>query len=742
MKKRILLTVLSLSLISLTISSCRNQDSNNTQSVTVQGDERLAISNQPNKTSFYIYDKLDLSGLKITQDSYTDNKISSSKEITDYTIVDENGKTIKDGDIITKEHENGLTLTFKKEGCKSVSISFIIYESTKFNQYLEITSLGKQSFIQNSTFTYDSLEVALITSYKGEKKITRTDVLASTDYTLTLTKGSKTYSTSNLTLTDLGIYTVTISTQGYEKTLSTSYTISVITQEAYNQLINLTRDKDTTINYTTDTTKMTVSFTNSTKTLDEDDKGYYSPDEVTNFYNVNDYSKNNYFGWKFTPSTGDVPLLVIPVITPGDESKATSENLNLINQAFFGDSSDLNFESLRSYYTQSSYNQLNFVGGVTDYFTPSTVDSKYGDISYYNTTTIQSIPQMALEWAVENYSIDLTKYDSNNDGYIDGIWLIYTHDINYNDTSTFWAYTSTTSATNGTIEKPVANTYAWASIDFINGTFSKKYNNDTANGTCDAHVIIHETGHMLGLSDYYSYNTRSGYDPLANTDMMNKNLMDHNGYSKLFLNWVTPYIVYGNATITLDSCQSKNAVIVIPYDNRTYEKDSNGKIKFNVFDEYLVLDYYTYKNLNTQDYLTYQAYSVKYNGGRLYHVDGRLCQVGRDNNIDLVEDVDKVFNTTNSTYRIISNTESGSQCEDSMGLAGCSDFDEIRLITANNIKVNGTTKLTQNSWFNVNDTFDIASYSNEFNTTTSGSKTYYFNNKKSFSTSFTIKSIN
>ena len=60
--------------------------------------------------------------------------------------------------------------------------------------------------------------------------------------------------------------------------------------------------------------------------------------------------------------------------------------------------------------------------------------------------------------------------------------------------------------------RPVFNTYAWASYEFIRE--DSNYNETRP----AAHTYIHETGHMFGLDDYYDYDGKSapigggGYD--------------------------------------------------------------------------------------------------------------------------------------------------------------------------------------------------------------------------------------
>lgn len=738
--------------ISTSSSSSNSVEDSSTTSSVVQ--KELSISKMPNKSNYVRYEQLNLKGLIIVSTAINELGEEVKEEITDYTITDKDNNQVSTGYYFSEIGD--YVFTVSKEGYKSTSFTITVIEVTNYKQVMSFTSLPtKTSYYENDTFTSDGLVVQIKTSYKNANNRTSTSskTLNSTDYTLSFTKDRKSVSLDNYTFlsTDIGhSYTVTVSYKGTIETISNTFSISVVDKKIGETLTNLPKYEDDTINFIKDTKKMKVNFTNSNDT-DEDDKGYYSPDEVVNEYNISTYSKRNAYGWRFTPSIGEVPFLIIPVVTPGDESKATSTNHDLINKAFFGDSEDLNFESLHSYYYQSSFGKLDIKGGVTDYFYPSSVSSTYSTLNGYTATTINALPQLALDWAKTTYNLNLDDYDIDDDGYVDGIWLIYLHDTDSNDTDRWWGYTSTNSSTNGTKTNPVANTFGWASLSFLNDTFVGSYQT-LANASCDAHVLIHETGHMLGLNDYYSYNTSgySRYDAVGNKDMMSQNLGDHSPYSKLLLGWVTPYIVYGNCELTISSCQEKDSLFVLSYDDKTYQKNADDKVIFNTFDEYLVLDYYTDSNLNASDYDAYSVTHVSGNGGRLYHVDNRLAKYNSYNtstgyaNISIYSDPDSAFSSSNSSDMLIkwiTNSEAGSNSEIQFGQSSSAKFDELRWISADKNKLSYNNPADTSSLFSALSTFSISSFSSQFNTSTINSQTKYFNSQKSFSTSFTISSI-
>ena len=69
----------------------------------------------------------------------------------------------------------------------------------------------------------------------------------------------------------------------------------------------------------------------------------------------------------------------------------------------------------------------------------------------------------------------------------------------------------------------------------------------------DAHTFIHETGHLLGLDDYYDYNDyRGAKGGLYGADMMDNNIGDHGSVNKLLLGWIEPTVVCGAGEINID----------------------------------------------------------------------------------------------------------------------------------------------------------------------------------------------
>ncbi len=139
-------------------------------------------------------------------------------------------------------------------------------------------------------------------------------------------------------------------------------------------------------------------------------------------------------------------------------------------------------------------------------------------------------------------------------------------------------------------------------------------------GSMDAHTFIHEFGHMLGLKDYYdpnSYIELSPVSPLGRMDMMDCSLGDHNAFSKCILGWEAPMVVNGEAEIALRPSQGNGDCVLLPLST------SNGTL----FDEYLLLEYYSPTYLNYADASLRGEMGMTLMGKtgiKAYHVDARI----------------------------------------------------------------------------------------------------------------------
>ena len=339
--------------------------------------------------------------------------------------------------------------------------------------------------------------------------------------------------------------------------------------------------------------------------------------DATRDYIANNKNSSDYILSIGLPSLGEYNALVIPVQFTDD--KFTSKELRDLEVAFNGTPTETGWQSVSSYYTASSFGKLNLG---FDIVSPVTMPQRS---SYYETAAYGA--QNILDYALNsiNPSVDLSDYDTNGDGYIDAVYIIYSVEMDYyNDDSNYWAFV-TWHYNSAKYDGVMAHYYLFASIDFMYEDIEGSGSDYEIDGLyLNATTYIHETGHLLGLDDYYDYNKGKGSDEgLGGADMMDYTIGDQNVYSKLMLGWVTPTVVTSTQEITISSSTESGQFIMILLDyDGTY------------FSEYLLIDLYTATGINelhgnTEYSLLYFDKSTNYQygadyGARIYHVSSSI----------------------------------------------------------------------------------------------------------------------
>ena len=342
------------------------------------------------------------------------------------------------------------------------------------------------------------------------------------------------------------------------------------------------------------------------------------------YEDINDSNKNFPLG-----SLREQKILVIPVAINGFQSVATEANREKIEKAFFGKASDTEWQSVKSFYEKSSYGALKINGTVSKWYqsglSPNDILNqrvKAGADHASSFDPTWNILEDAIAWYKQEYNTNLSDYDNDKDGFIDGVWLIYgcpdaKTDPSYSQ-KVFWAYNykDYSQIEKASLLSPVSFSYCWASWDFMNTGYGSN--------KIDAHTYIHETGHLLGLDDYYVADRVTGeenYGPMGGLDMMDMNIIDHNAWSKFALGWTRPYVVSGSTTITLNPSATTGQAIILPTSKGWHD---------NAFDEYIMMEFYTPDALNYKDsaegYSTYPKGFTE-SGVRIYHVDARMAVV-------------------------------------------------------------------------------------------------------------------
>ena len=229
-------------------------------------------------------------------------------------------------------------------------------------------------------------------------------------------------------------------------------------------------------------------------------------------------SKLGYF-----PTTGTQKMLVL---LASFKDKAPVYSWAVHTNMFFGSGTpgDFPLDSVRNYHLRSSYTNLSLVGTVTPWYAFPNNRSTYTD-------NRAMIKEAATYW---DSSMDYSQFDNDGDGYVDIVYFVYSGGY---DSGFWWYYWSTISPF--TLDGVQFQNYVWAAEDSSKPWYIWS--------------VVHETGHVLGLDDYYDYANNVGpKGGVGCYDIMDYDVMDHCGFSKFMLDWIQPrYIVTNSYNVPL-----------------------------------------------------------------------------------------------------------------------------------------------------------------------------------------------
>ena len=217
------------------------------------------------------------------------------------------------------------------------------------------------------------------------------------------------------------------------------------------------------------------------------------------------------------PSAGNAHVLVLRVDFP-DMHFDSDDTLEALQADIDGSAGTAPFESLKAFYGRSSYGKLHIDGKAYGY-TASKPRSSYTDDT-------RSLFYEALH-ALDD-QIDYSQFDGNNDGKIDAVYIHFAGpDTGWG--SAWWSNESIADSP-GHADDRFDGKQLWNTI-----LISEK-------ATQAVTTMCHETGHALGLPDYYPYGKAAGgyYNKggIGTFAMMESNTSDFTGFSKWLLGWM------------------------------------------------------------------------------------------------------------------------------------------------------------------------------------------------------------
>ena len=240
----------------------------------------------------------------------------------------------------------------------------------------------------------------------------------------------------------------------------------------------------------------------------------------------------------------------------------------------------VNFSNLKFKYTlndfqrmltESGYSENNGVGSARDYFIacsdsvfspqfdcygPVTLSKEY---AYYDSHTSSMIVEACN--LVANEGVNLTQYDTDNDGRLDNVFVYYAghNEAEGAPSNTIWPHRSIVHTGDRVQGKLV---YDYACTSELRGS--------TGTSMCGIGTFCHEFGHVLGLPDYYDTESSSAYT-VGSWDIMCSGSYNGSGKTppsytageRFQLGWLTPVQLKDAGFYTLEPLETANTAYLI-----------------------------------------------------------------------------------------------------------------------------------------------------------------------------------
>ena len=233
-------------------------------------------------------------------------------------------------------------------------------------------------------------------------------------------------------------------------------------------------------------------------------------EESENAYNNSPLTRGpivdtSYGGVPYFPHTVSPKALVIlaefqdTTFTIQDTKKVFTNYL--MNEDHFSDTrygQNQNYKGVRGYFKDCSYGQFT---PVFDVVGPIKLPKKH---AIYGAGNDRMDLLLADACAAVDDLVDFAKYDANNDGIVDLVYIIYAgHSANYrnNKVSNIWPKSGTVTISDTFDGKSIRR---YGVSNELNGSDKTSKNNKKINGIG---LFCHEFSHTLGLPDIYAYRT-------------------------------------------------------------------------------------------------------------------------------------------------------------------------------------------------------------------------------------------
>ena len=221
--------------------------------------------------------------------------------------------------------------------------------------------------------------------------------------------------------------------------------------------------------------------------------------------------------------------------------------------------------SARQYFYDSSNGQYNPQFDVVGPVTVSENMAYYGKNNSYGSDMYpDKMISEACKLADTEFDVDFTRYDNNNDGKVDFVFVIYAGygEADGGASTTIWPHSwhLLAAGTRCQVDGKTVDLYACGNeLDY----FSKKH---TGIGT-----FCHEFSHVLGLPDLYVTIEEASHVTMNEWDIMDYGPYNNEGntpptfsaYERFFMGWLQPRLITEPENVELKDLQQNNEALLI-----------------------------------------------------------------------------------------------------------------------------------------------------------------------------------
>ncbi len=261
------------------------------------------------------------------------------------------------------------------------------------------------------------------------------------------------------------------------------------------------------------------------------------------------------------PRTGSPKSIVILVNYADTVFVTPSPNVsynNLLNQ--IGYSNNGATGSSVDYFKSSSYGKFSPVFDVVGPFTLPNSMSYYGTNDKYGNDTLATKMIVDACKAADLGGVDFSKYDLDNDGYIDNVFVYYAgrNEAEGGGKNTIWPHRW--SVVPGENYDGTPNTIRFDGKKLNSYACTSELKGSTGSTMCGIGTFTHEFGHVIGMVDYYHTSSSVYKKTLEYWNIMDIGVYLNGGrtppsyssYDRFYMGWLSPEEIGQPADLTLN----------------------------------------------------------------------------------------------------------------------------------------------------------------------------------------------